>query len=487
MAESTISRHDTEQGKGRVNEQEEAHSAENADQVEADDAGAPRDTAAPDSAEVDTTELNRVSSSEEQCRIGRAALARMIEPGDELGTVAIGALGVTGLLALIRRGTRATADQQQRVGDAAAETGLSKRQRRLDDALDRWRTRLRQADGQRCLDALHRMGGGMLIPEDPEWPEALNDLGAARPIALSFRLAGVTSDDPRKLRAIAAARLPARGRGMAVVGSREMTDYGARVAHEMGEDFASHGVTVISGGAYGIDAAAHRGALAGGRSMRHPQERRARPASTIAVMAGGLDRFYPSGHERLLHQVMDHGLLLSELMPGSTPTRHRFLHRNRLIAGLADGIVVVEARWRSGALSTAHHGLDLSRPVGAVPGQVYAATSAGCHRLIREGPVHLVTDSADAVQLIAAELTTSSSGQGTAAAIDPLDELSDRERRIYDALPVRSLTTSGKLCEVAGLPMQQILTGLSRLERAALAERANGRWRRLAAPSSPAG
>ena len=152
----------------------------------------------------------------------------------------------------------------------------------------------------------------------------------------------------------------------------------------------SGGSPIISGGAYGIDAHAHRAALAGGSSGSMP---------TIAVMAGGVDRFYPSGNEELLRTVANQGAVLAEVPPGSAPTRYRFLQRNRLIAALASVTVVVEARWRSGALNTAHHAETLGRAVGAVPGSVHSANSAGCHRLLREGGAVCVTDAGEVAEL----------------------------------------------------------------------------------------
>ncbi|WP_120004729.1 DNA-processing protein DprA [Nesterenkonia muleiensis] len=413
--------------------------------------------------------------AQKDIRESRAALCRLIEPGDLLGTVTIRSLGVQQAEHLIRSGQRATHAQQQTVGEAAEAAGLGPRQRNLADALDRWRTRLSQLGGPMMLDALYRRGGGVIVPEDQVWPEPLHDLGAAEPIAVWFRVAAQDKEPYEE----AALRLPRPGRSIALVGSREMTDYGGRAAWETASELAAHGVCVVSGGAYGVDAAAHRGALASGQEAE---------ASTLAILAGGVDRLYPAGNERLLKQVMEAGMILSEMAPGSAPTRHRFLQRNRIIAALSAATVVVEARARSGALATAHHALEIGRPVGAVPGSIYSASSTGCHQLLRQTPAQLVTDAAEVMQLVADEVADTVRQEidhpmlpGPAQAENPrleVDGLSDLERRIYDALPVRRFTPVGKLSEVAGLPVPQVLSGLTRLHRRHLARADGGSWAR---------
>ncbi len=169
---------------------------------------------------------------------------------------------------------------------------------------------------------------------------------------------------------------------MTFTGARAATSYGEHVAQSLANDIAGQGGVIVSGGAYGIDGAAHRAALASG-------------GRTVAVLAGGLDRPYPTGHRELLDQVGREGALVSELPPGSTPTRWRFLARNRLLAAVSAATVVVEAGYRSGSLHVAAQAAGLGRPVGAVPGPVTSAASAGCHRLLREGTARVVTDIAD--------------------------------------------------------------------------------------------
>lgn len=414
--------------------------------------------------------------AQESIRQQRAELSRLIEPGDLLGMLTIKVLGPEQTHSLITSKSRSADSQQQAVGEAAEAAGLGPRQRTLSEGLQRWRTRLSQIGSPSPLDVLHKNGGGILVPEDAAWPDQLQDLGSAEPLALWFRCAG-GGEEPYQP---AATRLPSQGRSAALVGAREMTDYGGKVAWEMAAELAGHGVSIISGGAYGIDAAAHRGALA---AQKTPDgENLPDVAPTLAVLAGGIDKLYPAGNERLLQAVLDTGLLLSELAPGSAPTRHRFLQRNRIIAALAEVTVVVEARWRSGAQSTAHHALSIGRPVGAVPGPVTSPSSAGCHRLLRETPTQLVIDSADVMELVAGGSPAVSQGRVSeiraARGESPTDGLSQREKLLYDALPLRRATTTEKLCEVAGLPVPQVLAGMTQLQRHGLATGVAGRWKR---------
>lgn len=438
--------------------------------------------------------------AQEHLRRIRAELSRIIEPGDLLGGVVVDHMGCFEAHALICSGESPSARLVQSAAEAAEALGLSGRQRDLREALVRWRTRQDQAAGARDLATLRRLGGGILVPEDPQWPAGLKDLGPAEPLALWWRR-------DRSSRPVEA--LPELHRTVAVVGSREITDYGARVTAEISESLAERQVCLLSGGAYGVDAAVHRAAL-------RTWERRGEdtpvdsPLPTIAVLAGGLDRLYPAGNDTLLRGVAQAGLLLSELAPGSSPSKHRFLQRNRIIAALAAVTVIPEARWRSGAQNTAHHALSLGRPVGAFPGSVYSPLSAGCHRLLRHTPTEMVRDAADVAELIAGVTPAPEVGQarpglaaaGTAvssqqrlplspgeeaetAASRPWDSLGEADRLLLDALPKRRLSAPGKLSEVAGLPMPQVLGGLSRLQRKGLARSVNGQWgKALSRPSS---
>ena len=220
------------------------------------------------------------------------------------------------------------------------------------------------------LSNLTQSGGGVLTPEDALWPNQLNQL-AAPPIALFFK------GDPSVL----------HHSSLAIVGTRNPTPYGLRNAQEFAAGFVSRDWAIVSGGAYGIDSAAHRGALIA-------------EGATIAVTASGLDSSYPAGNQRLFDEIAENGAIVTEYLPGATARPHRFLVRNRLIAALSRGTVVIEAAFRSGSLRTARDAADLMRPVMAIPGPINAPTSEGCHRLIGERSAELVCSVADAYELL---------------------------------------------------------------------------------------
>jgi len=231
-----------------------------------------------------------------------------------------------------------------------------------------------------AFEATDRLGYRFIIRSDPEWPARLNDLAD---ISFNGRtiVHGLWLTGPGNLADWVDG-------SVAMVGARAATRYGETVAHQIAQDLAA-ARTIVSGGAFGIDAASHRGALmAGGR--------------TIALMPGGLDIFYPPGNSGLFDQIAHSGLLVSEYPPGMTPNRPNFLQRNRLIAALSDGVVVVEGATRSGAANTASWATALGRPLMAVPGPVTSIVSATPHRLIREHTAELVTDAQDITAVIAA-------------------------------------------------------------------------------------
>lgn len=310
-------------------------------------------------------------------------------------------------------------------------------------AAERWLARLPHIDPVGDAQRADAVGARVVTRVDDEWPAAFDDLGARAPYALWVRGAG------------SLATLMART--IAVVGSRACTAYGAHVSAEIAAGASDAGWTVVSGGAYGIDAAAHRAALTG-------------TAPTLAVMAGGVDRLYPAGHTDLLHEVMARGVVVSEVPVGFAPHRSRFLARNRLIAASA-ATCVVEAASRSGALSTVHHALALGRPVAAVPGPVTSTSSAGCHRLIRDGQAVLVTDSRQVLEL--------------AGPIGPDPRLevgegfgSPQERAAFDAIRARG-SRPDDIARGAGLGIGETLTALAGLEIAGLACVVDGVWRRI--------
>lgn len=409
-------------------------------------------------------------------RIARATLTRLMEPSDLPGLALVQVLGPEEAVSLIRSHDTSHARVEQLVTEVLSTAG-TERWSGLTDVLARWRPRLSDVAPERDLASLARMSGRLLIPEDPSWPTALDDLELSAPIALWCR---------GNLK-----RIPPQEKCIAVVGSRDNTSYGANVSVEMASSLVQREFTVISGGAYGIDAHAHRGALSSSLGLTGqlspPRHRLSdgvggsvdtsdQVPPTIAVMAGGVDRFYPSGNEDLLRTIAEQGLVIAEVPPGTNPTRYRFLQRNRLIAALCSVTVVVEARWRSGALNTAHHAEGLSRLVGAVPGSVYSANSAGCHRLLKEGSAVCVTDAGDIAEL--------AGGMGEHLTAEPdvepalHDGLGTSDLLLMDALPLRTSTTVEKLCVVAGLSPSTVLAGLGRLEALGVAERLAGGWKR---------
>jgi DNA processing protein len=226
---------------------------------------------------------------------------------------------------------------------------------------------------------------------------------------------------------------------------------------------------VVSGGAYGVDAMAHRSALAAN-------------GCTVIVSAGGLDRPYPPGNANLFVRAEDSGLLISESPPGSAPQRHRFLTRNRLIASMSTGTVIVEAAVRSGAANTAAHCFALGRPVMAVPGPVTSVMSAGCHALLRrdEGPALLVTSVDDVVAVVGRFGEAATQGPTATDALDvraELDLLDPVARRVFDGLPVRRAVTTDELAVRSGVTALEVIRALPVLELAGLLEASEAGYR----------
>lgn len=311
------------------------------------------------------------------------------------------------------------------------------------------------------LAVLARCGGRLITPDDEEWPVlAFTAFGGAAARATPCR-AKFRCRPPLVLWAVGPARLDeVAQRAAAIVGTRAATAYGEQVSADLAAGLTERDVAVVSGGAFGIDGAAHRATLAcEGR--------------TVAVLAGGIDIPYPAGHSALQHRIGQRGLLVTEYPPGVRPYRHRFLTRNRLVAALAGATVVVEAGLRSGAANTAAWARTLGRVVGAVPGPVTSSASAGCHVLLRGG-AELITRADDVVELVGriGELAPDPPRPTT-----PLDGLSDAERCVYEALPGRGAVTVDEIAVAAGLVPEQVLGPLAMLEMAGLAERRDGRWR----------
>jgi DNA processing protein len=311
------------------------------------------------------------------------------------------------------------------------------------------------------LDVLYRMGGRLITADDAEWP--LLAFTSFNGVANRLR---PQAHEPMVLWAIGPARLDAAAeRAAAIVGTRAATAYGEYVAADLAAGLAGRDAAVVSGGAFGIDGAAHRAALAA-------------DGMTVAVLAGGIDVPYPAAHAAMLRRIRDFGLVVSEYPPRVRPARHRFLTRNRLVAGLAGATVVVEAGARSGAANTAAWARVLGRSVCAVPGPVTSSVSVGCHALLRAG-ANVVTRAEDVIELIgrAGELAPEEERP-----VSALDGLADTEKQVYDALPARGARSADEIAVAAGLPPTQVLGPLAVLELAGLAVRRDGRWRLARSP-----
>jgi DNA processing protein len=366
-------------------------------------------------------------------RVARAMLTAMAEPGDERLGRLVAVEGALGALEVVRTGEVPACDDRGEL------------QRRLPA----WRARLAEVDVERLLTACAERGGRLLCPGDAEWPSQLDDLGDGRPYAL-----WVCGDQDLRFGCL---------RSVALVGARAASAYGVHVAAEMGAELADNNWTVVSGGAYGIDAAAHRGTLSAG-------------GTTVAVLACGVDVAYPSSHEALFADITRNGLLVSELPPGASPTRPRFLIRNRVIAALTRGTVVVEAAQRSGATSTARHARDLGRAVMVVPGPVTSPTSAGCHKILREwAEATCVTDTADVldrVGLIGDDLAPERRGP-----VLDRDRLGPTTRDVLEALPARGGVGAARIAVTAGVDLDTALSCLGTLAAGGFVERCEKGWR----------
>ena len=324
----------------------------------------------------------------------------------------------------------------------------------------RWNRRM-----ERTLNAEAHMaatcGAWLVTPAGPPWPPQLNDLGPARPYGLWCR------GDSRHLLDVASAP------SVALVGSRDPSIYGTEATTHLAAELARRGYTVISGGAMGIDIAAHRAALT----------QQGSDLPTIAFMAGGLDRLYPAQNSDALNMIVDRGLIMSEVSVGNTPTRWRFLERNRLIAALARHTIVVEARWRSGALNTARHAMEIGRTLWAVPGQINSPNSVGTNRLLRDGLAQTLTEAADILEYDAAagfELGTEHESEwDQVASSSALDELTERQGRVWDDLSPRSYRGVDEIAAALGLSARDVMADLFHLGRCGLAESSGTSWRKV--------
>lgn len=350
------------------------------------------------------------------------ALAHCVEPGDAAAGRLLARHGAAALVGLVVDG----------------HTGL-----RNGDALA---ARLAGFDVQGAMERAGRCGARIITRVDREWPTQIDALAEQTPFAL-----WVTGAADLRLLAL---------RSLAVVGARACTAYGEDIARSWSADLASEQWCVLSGAAYGIDAAAHRGALAA-------------DGTTIAILAGGVDVPYPRAHTALLARIADQGLVISETPPGESVRRQRFLSRNRIIAALGRATLVVEAAVRSGTASTAHAAAAMNRPVLAVPGPVTSAASAGCHRMISDGEAILVGDVSELLDLLdLGRGMAPRDGDRTAR-----DALGTRERVVLDALPGRGAVGLDTLIRSAGLAGGDVMAAMGVLVAQGLVVEEAGGWR----------
>jgi DNA processing protein len=384
-------------------------------------------------------------------RRARVALSFLAKPGDPVLGAALRTRTAREVLGLV---TGADDDGEALPADQAEDAALSR-------AVQRWRDRLGEIPGMARLAAWQDSGLRLVMPGDTEWPTQLDDLGDTRPLLLW-------------LRGSADLRLTCVN-SVAIVGSRAATGYGQHVAVELAAVLAEKGVGVVSGGAFGIDASSHRGALAA-------------DGSTVAVLAGGLEFGYPRGHSELFVAIAAQGLLVSECPPDRGPTRPGFLIRNRIIAALSRGTVVVEAALRSGALNSARHARELCRQVMAVPGPVTSEQSAGCHELIRDYGAMCVTCAADVLGhtgLAGGELSdVLSSGGPRSGPATPRDKLDPVALSVLEEVPVRGGRGPASIAVRAGVDLDTALGCLGALASDGFVERCGLGWRARSLRSS---
>lgn len=386
-------------------------------------------------------------------RFARATWTGLAEPGDRVAGALVAALGAPRALAAVVE-KRAPADLVGEVGAdlGAADLGAAD----LEQGIARWQPRVSSSNALLALRQAARFGAALRIPGDEAWPTGFDVFDTQGPLALWTR--GTES------------ALLALSRSIALVGARAATGYGEHVTMEASAGLVDRGYAIVSGAAYGIDGMAHRAALAS-------------HGETIAFLAGGVDRFYPSGHDALLTRIVEFGCVVSELPCGSPPTRWRFLQRNRLIAAASLATVVLEAGWRSGSLNTAGHAAGFGRPLGAVPGPVTSAASAGCHRLLREFTALCVTNADEMAELA----PLASGGPPIAEAGSPPagpGRDSPSQVRVMDALSARSARAATDIAARSGMSVAEVQSVLGGLELEGVVREGERGWLKPA-PKKP--
>ena len=300
--------------------------------------------------------------------------------------------------------------------------------------------RAQGVDPEALEAATTRSGAGFLVPGDEFWPDSFADLGVCQ--------LGDQGGQPLGLWVAGNPELLRMPRAVAVVGARAATSYGLHVAGELAADLSASGWLVISGLAFGIDSAAHRGALGTG-------------SPTLAVMATGVDKTYPASHRGLRNQIQASGAVITELAPGTHPLRASFLGRNRLIAALGSGTVVVEAGARSGARNTISWAAELGRVTMAVPGPVTSSLSVAPHHLIRESMATLITSAADVTALLSPlgiqeELPLRGEDR-------PIDSLPAPLRSVREAVPAGTTVGAAELAIATGMTVPEVIAAAAEL------------------------
>lgn len=384
-----------------------------------------------------------MQAKQDRARWHAAWWSCVAESGDEMANAVRDTLGDE------EAQTWLLADYPERVPQqlvAAAQYSVSD----WSQAHARWHPRAVNAKPDEDFGVLEGLGGRFVIPGDSEWPRQLDDLGPQKPHGLWVL-----------------GTLPS-GVGCSIVGARASTQYGNRNSYDISSELASHSITVVSGGAFGVDIAAHRGAL---DASGH----------TTAVMAGGVGQLYPASHQSDFRRIIDHGgAVISEAPPMWRPARWRFLARNRLIAALGMATVLIEAGLRSGALSTVRHALSLGREVGALPGMVTQELSKGCHEAIRNGAT-LVRNGRDVMELLELNPEYQDVLFGAPTAIDQgIDALAREQRRVWEALPVRTEMKLERIITESGLSRQETLAALAALELTGYVHSTLRGWKRVA-------
>lgn len=387
------------------------------------------------------------SQSEEQVddAFARATLSLITEPGDRFAGVLTQVLSASKLLEFELTGGSTSSLQtllKERGALEEVQALFPELHESHREARERWTARLNLGELSNALDAAIRVNSKLLTPESDYWPANLDHLQFSTPHCLWVR--GVDLEPFAVQPAIS------------IVGSRVSSSYGEWVASEIVTDCSVRGLAIVSGGAYGIDAIAHRSSLAQGQY-------------TVAFMAGGIDRLYPSGNAELLERIAKNGAIVAEQAPGASPTKWRFLQRNRLIAALGAATVVVEAGARSGALNTVTHAQELGRPVGAVPGAITAQGSAGCNRLIAQAAAEVICKVSDAANLVF----------GEAGWFQPeLYGLGALETRALDAMSDRAQADM-RIASRAGLTHKEVAIALGQLSLLGFVEQRDKGWVKL--------